>query len=88
MRAYGAKRDRNEPPIVAALERIGCVVLRQNATGYPDLLVFREAEGLKLLEVKHTTGKLTAAQIHFRSRVPFTVVRSVSEALALFGVTA
>lgn len=45
------RRDDNEPAIVAALEAVGCAVLRLNETGAPDLLVsFRGV--LRLLEVK------------------------------------
>lgn len=45
------RRDENEPAIVAALEAVGCSVLRLNETGAPDLLVsFRGV--LRLLEVK------------------------------------
>lgn len=80
------KRDSNEKSIVAALEAIGVAVVRVSEKGCPDLLVWSSRDGFRLLEVKSKAGKLTPDQQVMRSRVPFTVVRSVEDALALYGV--
>ena len=75
-----AKRDANEAAIVAALERIGCVVRRLNQDGLPDLLV--ACRGMwTAMEVKEPGGKLTRAQAKLMRLAPFPVVHSVDEAL-------
>jgi len=78
------KRDWNEAAIVSALEGIGIRCVRLSAPGCPDLLAYHPREGFRLLEVKQPRGRLTEAQQEFD--LPFTVVRSVPEALAIFGV--
>jgi hypothetical protein len=78
------KRDLNEPAIVDALESIGLTVVRLSAPGVPDLLVWSPWDGTRLLEVKSGTGRLTPQQEEFV--MPFTIVRSEQEALALYGV--
>jgi hypothetical protein len=46
-------------------------------------------EGIRLLEVKTATGKLTEAQkLTVCSSLPFCIVRSVADALAIYGVHA
>jgi Holliday junction resolvase len=83
------KRDANEPAIVDALEQIGVTVHRLSAPGLPDLLAHHWREGLVLLEVKAEAGKLTPLQLKTKcASLPFCVVRSVAEALAIFGVKA
>ena len=81
-----AKRDYVEPDIIEALEEIGISVLRLSAPGCPDLLCWHPLEGFRLLEVKHARGRLTPLQKAFG--MPFSVVRSVAEALAIYGVKA
>lgn len=78
------KRDYNEPSIVQALEDIGITVVKLSAEGCPDLLAWHPREGLRLIEVKQPRGRLTPDQKEFA--MPFTVVHSVEEALALYGV--
>lgn len=80
-----AKRDENEPEIVRALERAGCLVERLDRP--VDLLVAR-AGRLYLLEVKSKRGSLTAEQEKFLARGwPSTrVVWDVPQALAAVGL--
>lgn len=80
-----ARRDSNEGAIVDALKAIGVQVERVNSPGFPDLACWRWGDDrVTLVEVKTRTGRLTEAQQ--RARVPSTVVRTVDEALRLFGV--
>lgn len=88
IRRHAARRDANEPAIVDALEAIGVFVRRLSEPGLPDLLCYHPREGIRLLEVKMPAGKLTAPQKATQRYVPFAIVESVSEALALFGVRA
>ncbi len=89
-----AKIDRNQPEIVAALEKAGAAVQHLHAVGAgcPDLLIsFR---GVNLLaEVKDGTlppsaRKLTDAQLrwHMLWRGQVAIVESVDDALRLIGV--
>ena len=79
------KRDTIEPAVVQALRQIGIVVERVSGKGLPDLICARADGVVTLLEVKSgTAGRLTTAQQ--TSQLPRTVVRSVAEALALYGV--
>ena len=78
------KRDWNEAELVSALRAIGVTVERLSAPGLPDLLCWHPREGFRLLEVKQPRGRLTMAQE--RQTMPYSVVRSVGEALALYGV--
>ena len=81
-----ARRDRTEAAIVDALEQIGVVCYRQSAKGLPDLLTWNRGAWLPV-EVKTPHGTLTPAQAATRAATPYPIVRSVTEALALFGVT-
>jgi hypothetical protein len=64
---FARMRDKNEPPIIRALESVGASVERLNATGVPDLLVgfqkpsFTVDDDLRgvtrLMEVKRPLGK-------------------------------
>lgn len=82
------KRDANEPQIVRALEQIGVAVQKISAPGFADLICWHPHEGLRLLEVKGLKGKLTPLQIeHRQDGWPVCIVRSVADALAIFGVT-
>jgi Holliday junction resolvase len=87
MRRWGAKRDSNENAIVDALEAIGVYVVRLNQPAMPDLLCWTQREGLRLIEVKMPGQKLNVLQQTTRRYLPFAVVTSEAEALALFGVT-
>lgn len=92
------KRDAGEQAIVEALEAIGVLVEKISAPGFADLVChgFAPECGLSdarrelvtvLLEVKSATGKATKAQIEKRADGwPVITVRSVSEALQIFGV--
>lgn len=76
---HAARRDANEAEIVAALERIGCRVLRLKEV---DLLVCRRDE-LYLLEIKTRTGRVTASQQKLiDDGWPLAVVRSIPEAIS------
>ena len=79
-----AKRDNEEEAIVCALMVAGVRVQRLSDPGVPDLLTYTPRTGLQLLEVKSRYGTLTKAQKQFT--MPYTVVRSVTEALSLFGI--
>lgn len=81
------KRDSNEPEIVRALKQIGVTVHKLSAPGLPDLLTWHPREGVRLIEVKAPKGTLTEAQIDTFEGMPVCVVRSVADALILFGVT-
>ena len=82
------RRDWNEAAIVSALEAIGVTVLRVSGAGCPDLFAHSTWQGWMAIEVKQPRGRLTPAQIATRAKAPFAVVRSVTDALALFGVRA
>ncbi len=79
------RRDVNERAIVDALRAIGVFVFRISGPGIPDLLTYSRGVWLPI-EVKSGTGKLTPLQQ--QASVTYPVVRSVAEALALFGVNA
>lgn len=87
---FAAKRDRNEPEIIRALEKVGAIVTQLSQPGVFDLLVgFRGV--LYLLEVKDKGGSLTDAQIEFHRRYsqdggyPLFVVWNVDDALRAIG---
>jgi hypothetical protein len=82
-------RDANEPEIVAALEKLGCKVLRIKSTfdpGVPDLIVI--VDGITcFVEVKVPGAKLKPSQIEFRDYchfhdVPWFQVNGVTQTLA------
>jgi hypothetical protein len=83
-----ARRDTHEQAIVSALERIGVVVIRVSSPGVPDLLTWRQDRGWLPIEIKRPGEHLTPAQLALRERACFPVVRSVDEALELYGVKA
>jgi hypothetical protein len=85
-----AKRDRNEPEIVAALEAAGYAVQRLSDPGVPDLLVCDDARlwtgavlKLWLLEVKMPGESLTPTQRKWHAAWPgrVAIVHSPAEAL-------
>ena len=78
------KRDRNEPEIVAALESIGCTVIRLDLP--LDLLVYYPPKKVFwLLEVKAEGGRLTKGQREFIEGHPgpVAVVREPQEAIRI-----
>ena len=92
-----ARRDENEPQIVAALEGAGFTVERLSAAGICDLLIGRHGKtwllevigDAKAAKYRKSDG-LTPAQVEFRSRWrgQWASARNVTEALAAVGVTA
>ena len=91
---YAAKADRNQPEIVAALERVGASVQHLHSVGHgcPDLLVgFRGRN--HLIEVKDGTlppsrRGLTDAQIrwHMLWSGEVAIANSAEDALRIIGV--
>lgn len=86
LKRWNAKRDANEPAIVDALEMIGVKVYRLSEASLPDLLCYHPRDGFKLLEVKMPKEHLNFLQETTAKHLPIAVVRSVAEALAIFGV--
>lgn len=80
IRRHDAKRDANEPMIVAAFEALFCQVHRMDTPC--DLLVQHRGQIL-LVEVKTKDGRLTKDQAEFQQTWPLHVVRSVDDAIAL-----
>jgi Holliday junction resolvase len=84
-----AQRDRNERPIIQALEARGFAVTQINGRGVPDLLVSKHGQ-MWLVEVKAPKAKYNAAQIQWRSRFkgpePWCL-RSVEDAMKFPEVT-
>jgi hypothetical protein len=88
-----AKRDANEPEIVAALEMAGARVRRMSQPGVPDLRVYFR-ERLFDLEVKEQKTKkppkdraklLTKAQLEYAKQFPVAIVLTPNEALEAIG---
>ena len=71
LRRYANKRDENEGAIIAALEAMGCLVVRMDKP--VDLLVLLPAE----------RGTLTKEQRDFAEYWPFHVLRSPDDAIAM-----
>jgi len=85
-----AKRDANEPEIIAALRAVGCLVQPLSAPGVPDLLVWSPwHRALVLLEVKDgskpaSARKLTSDQVAWHKAwdgAPVFVVTNVDDAI-------
>ena len=79
------RRDANERAISQALHRIGVQTFALSIPGLGDLLCWRADTGYQVLEVKTPRGRLTKAQRAVHVDVPIAIVRSVEEALALYG---
>ena len=82
---WAQKPDANQPEIVTALEKIGCIVLDLHRVGggCPDILVWRNGKCC-LLEIKFLKAKLNKLQREFHAvwtGCTFTV-RSPEEAIA------
>lgn len=82
------KRDANEPAIIHALEEIGVQVQQLSIPDFADLIAYHPREGVRLLEVKNPMGRnrVTVGQAALAEDWPICVVRTVADALALFGV--
>lgn len=79
---YSKRADRNQPDIVAALRKMGCLVF---VMGYPfDLLVWHRLRW-HVIELKDGGGRLTEAQERDIAAIGYAgavkVVRSAPEAL-------
>lgn len=82
-RAGGGKRDAAEQGIIDALRATGAVVWQLSGTSNPDLLILSRGQWVPCEVKTGKAGKLTRNQ----ESIPWPVVRSVSDALALIGVT-
>ena len=80
-RAGGGKRDTAERVIVAALVAYGVRIWKLSGTGNADLLCLYRGVYLPL-EIKTGKGKATANQ----ADIPWPIVRTADEALALLGL--
>lgn len=79
MRRYAARRDANEPALVAAARKIGLKVFYTNELG--DLIV-QFGKVTELWEVKTETGKLTDTQCRLRQAgLKARTVRTVDDVL-------
>jgi hypothetical protein len=65
---FAAKRDANEPAIIAALQLAGWSIFQVGATGFPDLVAVRKGTS-HFLEVKQPKGTLTPAQEKLHRRM-------------------
>ena len=70
-----------------ALRKIGVVVLIVDSASAPDLLCWYRGCWTPI-EVKTGRGKLTALQAELYRQARFPIVRTVDEALAVFGMRA
>ena len=78
---WAKQRDKNEPPIVAALRRIGAVVLIND---HPDLIVGFRGRTF-LLEIKTKTGRLRKSQTELFSTWnggALGICRTIEDAIA------
>lgn len=80
LRRHDAKRDANEPCVIAAFEAMGCMVKRLDMPC--DLLV--NIRGVvHMVEVKTKRGTLTKSQAADFQYWPIHIIRTVDEAIAL-----
>jgi hypothetical protein len=85
---YAAKRDKNEPDIIRALEALGCKVWPLSQPRIPDLLVLSNGTWY-LLEVKEGRNSLTEGQelfIDMAGAENVGIVRTPEQALAWVGL--
>ena len=80
------KRDAIEAEVIDALESIGIDCWRLSEPGLGDVLTHSRGKWLPL-EIKSGKGRLTPKQAELQKRVDLPIVRSVADALAVFGVT-
>lgn len=83
-----ARRDANEPAIIAALKAVGARVYPVSGEGLPDTTVLYKGV-VYLIEIKTDKGKLTPAQVKFfednADVKTIGVVYSIEEALEVIG---
>lgn len=91
MRAYGNRRDANEPPIVEGLRDVGASVEHLNAKGVPDLLVGYRGRNW-LLEIKDPSRKPSERRLtedqqvwHMLWQGQAVKIETLDEALAAIG---
>lgn len=88
MARRAARRDANQPEIVAALRAIGAWVfpLHTVGRGFPDVLVYFRRQFF-LLEIKTRGGRLTPDQQQWHKEHPgaATIVEDVDDALRAIG---
>ena len=80
-----ARRDENEPVIVAALRGAGWTAEPVSSPGFPDLVIAK-GRTVRLMEIKAAGGSITSAQISFRQRwrgPPILTSTNAHEAIAL-----
>lgn len=76
-----ARRDSNEPAVIAVAKKCGASVIQLDNEGVPDLLLGFRGQNI-LIEVKTEKGKLTPAQeIFFRTWKGTAVVIRSPEAM-------
>lgn len=87
-----ARKDDNQIEIEAAFRACGFEVADTSrlGDGFPDLTVYRPANGVLLVEVKDgskppSARKLTPAEADFARRFPVKLVESVDDVLTLAG---
>ena len=81
------RRDTNEAQIVQAWAAIGVLSWPISGPGLGDRLTYCPATGVWLpVEIKSASGRFTRQQRAVRAVAPYPAVRSVAEAVALFGV--
>lgn len=79
---WGAKRDKNEGPIVEALEAVGVEVWKLSGSNKPDLLTRYKGRWMPL-GVKMPKGQLTDDE---KQGVQWPLVRTVDDAFAAVGI--
>lgn len=83
LKRWNARRDANEPAIVAALERAGALTLKLDV--FDRLVYFRRQ--LFMLDVKMAQGRPTLAQERLiAAGWPLTMVETEIEALKAIGI--
>lgn len=78
-------RDKNEPEIIAALERFGYHVIRihdASPPGAPDLIASKGGK-VFLIEVKSDRGRFSSSQERMFEIHPIYVLRSVEDVIVL-----
>jgi hypothetical protein len=86
MKQHGKARDHNEQEIIAALTNLGCIVWKMDPPRV-DLLVGVHQQWVPC-EIKQPKGTLTIGQLRQSEicdtmNLPFRVLRSVADAVAL-----
>jgi Holliday junction resolvase len=79
-KAYRARRDKNEPAVIDALEKCGWRVMKLAQRGIPDLLCAKNGV-VRLVEVKRPKGKLRSTQ-QWDAELDVAVLRSADDVIA------